>query len=1419
MHVGNRRMSRWESAVTGLAFTALIAAGSLAHGQAIEESAIPDELRPWVGWVEGRNPQRECVASNDGFLCLWPSELSMRLSDRGGTFRFRVFANARQLLPLPGEARRWPLSVKLDGKPVAVIEHDGGPAAEVARGQHSIEGSFTWNALPETLKVPSATALVSLELNGKTITQPRRDESGQLWLSGGATLEREGEHLELEVFRHVQDGVPLVVTTQLKLKASGRARETLLSNVLVPGTAAYALEANVPARLDPNGTLSLQVRAGSFQVTIVARTEGSPDRLAPPRAEAPWPTQETWVFQADENVRQVRLGGAAGVDPAQTNLPPEWQQLPAFVLGTESALAFETTRRGQPEPPPNQLNLRREMWLDLDGTGYTVRDALSGELHSTWRLALPAGDLGHVRADDGDQLITVLDKNSGVEVRKSRVALTAEWRTEQARGQLPAVGWSEDVQSLSTTLHLPPGWDVFAVEGVDHVSNTWLEGWDLFHFFFVLMVALGAGRMFGPITGLVALVTLVLCHQQDDAPETVWLVLLGVLALLRVITEGKWNTVMRSILVGALLSFVAVAAPFAITQVRQAIYPQIGYSDYSGYDHHDEEGGMGRVRNMIQGELEEEAPEPMMAPSAPMPVETQEDARMGGSARGGSLAEVLAGDSLVALDSDGYGKDRAAAKSVQRKQLQDRDPNAVVQTGPGIPTRAFRTWQLEWTGPVERGATIQLWLLPPTATSALGLLRVLLIGLLAFLLLRRAPFTPGAGTNARVTTAALIVAVATMLGHGASSAHAQTPSPEVLAELEARLHPEPVCATCLSVTQLDLNAKDNRLRMVVEVHAGTHVVYRLPGPAQTWVPDTVTVDGRDDAALALGNSGFLLLRLPAGTHRVEMSGALAQVDSITLSLGDPPRRVTASAEGWDIAGVHEDATTEDSVQLSRAIAPDPSGEPQRQANTLPPWLEVTRSLELGVTWHVTTTVHRVSPTGAAVLVRVPLLAGESVTDANLQVENGHALVTLGRDATELSWTSTLAQIETLSLEAPSRQPWSEQWLVQCGRVFHCSVEGTQPVRHTAEGLWWPAFRPWPGEKLTIHTARPNGAEGQSTTIDRVDLTVAPGVRMRRTTLALELRSSTGGIRTLHLPKDARIQSTTVDGERVPVRFNDGQLGVSVARGKHDVVVEWQEPLAMTTADATPSVAVGGPATNVTLNFVVPDERWLLFVSGPSWGPAILFWGTLLAMILLSVGLSRVPHSPLRATQWVLLTVGLTQVDTMAQLVIAGWFFVLAYRARRPIQGPWMHNLGQLILVGWTFTTLGCLYWALHSGLLFPPNMQVASSGFGDSQLNWYVDRVSGALPTAHVVSVSIWVWRVAMLAWALWLAWSLLNWLPWAWRSFTTGGGWKPMGRAPAKVSATAPATTAASTATATSPTTPEAAAPSTPPTNPSDRE
>ena len=67
-------------------------------------------------------------------------------------------------------------------------------------------------------------------------------------------------------------------------------------------------------------------------------------------------------------------------------------------------------------------------------------------------------------------------------------------------------------------------------------------------------------------------------------------------------------------------------------------------------------------------------------------------------------------------------------------------------------------------------------------------------------------------------------------------------------------------------------------------------------------------------------------------------------------------------------------------------------------------------------------------------------------------------------------------------------------------------------------------------------------------------------------------------------------------------------------------------------------------------------------------------------------------------------------------------------------------------------------------------------GYGSTTdiLQWFQDRTAdGSLPRPVVVSVSIWVYRALMLAWALWLASRVLRWLPWAARQLSAGQIWK----------------------------------------------
>jgi hypothetical protein len=135
-------------------------------------------------------------------------------------------------------------------------------------------------------------------------------------------------------------------------------------------------------------------------------------------------------------------------------------------------------------------------------------------------------------------------------------------------------------------------------------------------------------------------------------------------------------------------------------------------------------------------------------------------------------------------------------------------------------------------------------------------------------------------------------------------------------------------------------------------------------------------------------------------------------------------------------------------------------------------------------------------------------------------------------------------------------------------------------------------------------------------------------------------------------------------------------------------------------------------------------------------------------------------------------VGLTQVEPLIALIVVGWLFALAYRAEYQPTGPRLFYLVQVMLVLFTLVALGCLAYAVHQGLLVPPDMQVQGMLSSHNFVQWYADRTPGDLPAVTVWTAPVWIYKAIMLLWALWLAVGLIQWLRFGWTSFRKG--WPP---------------------------------------------
>ncbi|MDR1935461.1 MAG: hypothetical protein LBS49_07755 [Candidatus Accumulibacter sp.] len=1424
------------SRLAALAASLACAASALASAPALPDPAVPYSLEPWKAWVLHGQEARLCPQVAGGHrleFCAWPGELKLEARQDGLRFSQSWEVLQESAVPLPGSRDYWPREVTVDGEAHPVLARKGVPVVWLPPGKYALSGAIAWMERPQTLDVPESVALVSLTLDGKPVLPLERQRAAlSLGNASPRTEVREGDSVDVQVYRKLADGLPARLTTRVFFKVSGKARELSVAGILPPRFAPVNIDSPWMARLDPDGRLLVQAMPGRATVEIEARLGEALREVDP--GLPPERAQEVWSYEAAPGLRATAVlpggdGGLAAVDPRQAGVPGDWLSLPAFALGEGARLRVEERSRGQSERENQRLTLQREMWLDFSGAGFFARDRVEGEMRQGWRFdvarpytleradSLAARD-GAARGQEPQAALLVTqgaDPNlTGVEWRQPQVTLNAGVRLRAgSSGRIPVTGWRQSFDSVDTVLHLPYGYRLIAAPGADRVSaNTWVEQWTILDIFLAAFFTLLAWKLLGKMGGLAAAAYLALAMPEAFAPVHAFAAVL-ILALLRqAVPEGRLRGLLRLGERTALLCLVLAAVVFIPIQIRWALYPQLETSRGMA--------GIGRMAaNMTMGpvglgqvmepqEIMARAPRPEAQPAPPAPRASRERARArpmeppDTDAMAAAPAPTASAPRMASASrSQGRGSEREVETMDLGKAASAARPryaqSTVTQTGGGEPAwHLGQTYRLHWSGPVLEAQEVRFLVSPPWLTR---LLRVLMIGLLAALVWRlvRLAFPPGASPAAGLSPAprylspessgaclaVLLAAALAFSAPAAAEAGDAFPSAELLEELRARLLAAPKCApACVDLPGARLEAEARTLRAVLTAHVQEASSLALPEPDEHATLRAVRVDGEDRPALRFQGRSYLAL--PRGIHHVQLEYALS---GDTASLGFPlrPARIEFASERWQVEGINENRLLGETLNFSLAAAP-PSGEKgaeenekaatERAAQQFPPFVQVRRNFDFGLDWSVGTEVWRIAPAEGGFTLPVPLLPGEHVTTPEVKVQDGRALAVFAAKTEAAAWSARLDKTERVELVAPPLSERAETWRVSVSPSWHLEWSGV-PVTLSRDGDQAVfEFHPLPGERLTLTLTQPLKTEGGSRAIDQARLGSFIGQHASDFTLEFTLRASQGGDHAIVLPPELEVLDVQRDGTRLNLQARENRLSLPVSPGTQSYAIVMRRQGDAGVSSTSPAIDLGLPAANIDLLMTLGERRWILAARGPAIGPAVLYWGELAAALVAALLLARSGWSSIGRRDGFLLVLGFSTFSWTTLLFIVLWLLLIDWRARPGAGADWpagKFNAMQVGIVALTVAMLARLVSTVSSGLLSVPDMGIDGYGSRAGRLQWFADRSEALLPTVQVFSLPVWVYRVLMLAWTLWLAYILIHWLKRGLAAWLKDGYWK----------------------------------------------
>jgi hypothetical protein len=1281
---------------------------------------IPDPLKPWVEWVAPATPEESCVSVGEHLQCLWPASLSLDVTAKGGSFSMVVTTQAQSPVTLPGGKDAWPLNVRVNSgrgeSAVPVASTDAGPQIFLDSGSHTISGEFSWDQPPEELMIPTDVGLLRIRENGVEKTGLTRLKDGMLSLREiiGGQSEKTTNSLVITVFRKISDGIPFTVRTRLLISAAQERSQLILSDPSPEHTRLTDVQSDLPFYTSGKD-LTFGISGGSHWIEFlsVGATPLSEIKVSPP--PAPWPVDETWLWEENRDIRVASLQGGIPIDPSLVGVPTHWQGIPTFRVSQGTSVSVQQQAPTSVKQPESAITLQRTLVKDVRGTGFTIADEIVGTLGGSGRLDLRApAELGYVAFDGNAELVTLAPQTQerGVEVRSQTFNVQATSRLPWDGSTIPAVGWNRDVDWLKISVLSPPGQELLWAKGADNSVGTRFSTWKLSTVFVTLLISIVTGVVLGIFPGIAAGVCFALIHGDNTSlMEVFFLAVLAVPILRRESTDKRWPLAYCLLLL--FLTFNTYQ--YTITDSFERLFPDVTAVDYTTHDTTAYESSSSarssssisynddRTSNATNALLTyAEGSFGALIMAAAMLIALlfliQGKFRLASVALGIALGSFMLRSLTATFFDDAsisFGTQIEAYNSIANERglmLKDKMQTIVeelapadgvasspppaaspseggqftVQTGPGMPRWNGRQALLTWNGAVPKDLIITLWYLPRWLGILLSFVKALLMGYLILTLWRAIPATARAWIMGFARMLACVGAFA-LLPCAVASAQEVFPPTSLLDQLQKKISEErnraeerkraqPCESQCVSTETARIVISGRSLVLRSLVHSVGKNAWALPSSSQGSLFTSVFVDGKPVEA-ARQSEGLTYLLLPNGVHSVEARGTTPNSDIISLSFQQSVGRLDFETPDFQTFVDRDQKTPV--AQLMRKASGTLAATGEARTPRVEPWFFVERHLYLTHEGRTSTSVTRVGSVEQEEALSLKLLPTEQVTQGGQKREGDTILVSLKPQESSTSYDGVInLQGGSLNLEASGGDRYSEAWIVSCSAQWRCQFDGWQPTEVFQDGVVTQVFRPRPGDKSVLRFVRPVGAQGSTQSIIKLKHDLEPSTHFLKAHTTIVIRAGQGGVKGFQVPESATVRGFWIDDQDSAALLNTSSrpLELPILKGTHEYKILWQIPQELSWSPHLPQIQTEAPFTNGSFQYAIPQGWIALWTSSSEFGPRVTFWMTLSAALLGFVALSYFITLPCSRIVGILLFSGAWYLHVRAGVYIGAWLY-------------------------------------------------------------------------------------------------------------------------------------------------------------------